>query len=184
MLSGEHTILRAVEPSDLEQLRHWRNDPTLRRNFREYREISSTDQQKWYDSIRIDNLATRMFAIADKQEKLVGACGLCYIDWVRRSADFSIYLGDFYLDERYAPCAARLLIRYAIADLGLHRLWAEVYEFDLAKKGFLSALGFREDGILRDAHYADGHWWASSIFSLLKNEVQLTALSVQQVARS
>lgn len=167
MLTGEHAILRAVEPGDLEQLRLWRNDPVLRRNFREYREISPADQQKWYDSIRIANAAVRMFSITDKQNNLLGACGLCYIDWLRRSADFSIYIGDCYLDDKHSPCAARSLIRYAFAELGLHRLWAEVYEFDTRKKGFLTSLGFREDGVLRDAHFADGQWWASSMYSML-----------------
>lgn len=178
MLTGEYATLRAVEPGDLEQLRLWRNNPVLRRNFREYREISPADQQKWYDSIRVDNPTTRMFSITDMQSKLLGACGLCYIDWMRRSADFSIYLGDSYLDEKYAPCAGRSLIRYAFAELGLHRLWAEVYEFDSVKKSFLDSLGFREDGVLRDAHFTDGKWWAASMYSLLDDGSHRTVAAV------
>lgn len=170
MLTGEYATLRAVEPGDLEQLRLWRNDPGLRRHFREYREISPADQQKWYDSICIDNPAVRMFSITNKQNNLLGACGLCYIDWMRRSADFSIYLGSCYLDNKYAPCAGRSLIRYAFAELGLHRLWAEVYEFDSVKKVFLASLSFHEDGVLRDAHFADGQWWASSMYSMLESD--------------
>jgi len=167
MLVGTYAILRGVELADLEQLRHWRNDPALRRNFREYREISSTDQLRWYDSIRIDNPSTRMFAITDLAGTLVGACGLCYIDWMRRSADFSIYLGGCYLDDAVAPCAARTLSEYAFRELGLHRLWAEVYEFDQVKSAFLTAIGFRLDGTLRDAHFCDGRWWNSLMFSKL-----------------
>ena len=36
--------------------------------------------------------------------RLLGACGLCYIDFINRSADFSIYIGadDLYIDELYA----------------------------------------------------------------------------------
>jgi RimJ/RimL family protein N-acetyltransferase len=169
MLFGTHAILRAIEPGDLEQLRLWRNDPQLRRNFREYREISPADQQRWYDSIRVDNLTTRMFAITDSGGTLLGACGLCYIDWMRRSADFSIYLGRGYLDDKYALCAARMLMRYAFEDLGLHRLWAEVYEFDELKAHFLTSIGFRFDGALRDAHYAEGKWWDSRMFSSIND---------------
>jgi hypothetical protein len=108
-----------------------------------------------------------MFAITDLAGTLVGACGLCYIDWMRRSADFSIYLGGCYLDDAVAPCAARTLSEYAFRDLGLHRLWAEVYEFDQVKSAFLNAIGFRLDGTLRDAHFCDGRWWNSLMFSKL-----------------
>lgn len=173
MLRGKHAILRAIEPGDLEPLRLWRNDPQLRRNFREYREISPADQQRWYDSIRIDNPATRMFAITNLDGALLGACGLCYIDWLRRSADFSIYLGDQYLDDTIAPSAAHTLISYAFDDLGLHRLWAEVYEFDTQKSEFLAGMGFGLDGTLRDSHFCERRWWNSLIFSKI-NSTDLT----------
>ena len=49
MLTGEITGLRAIEESDLEQLLAWRNDPRMRRFFREYRELNMTQQKSWFD---------------------------------------------------------------------------------------------------------------------------------------
>ena len=46
MLSGKKILLSTVEEKNLEQLRQWRNEPSLRRYFREYREISRTMQAK------------------------------------------------------------------------------------------------------------------------------------------
>ena len=78
----------------------------------------------------------------------MGACGLCYINWVDRSADLSIYLGadDLYIDDRFAPDAARTLIRYGFDELGLHRIWAEIYSIDTRKQAFFEKLGFKLDG--------------------------------------
>ena len=45
MLLGEYTGLRAIEEDDLEQLLVWRNDPAMRRYFREYRELSMANQR-------------------------------------------------------------------------------------------------------------------------------------------
>ena len=37
-------------------------------------------------------LADQIMDLVDN--KVLGACGLCYIDWINRNADFSIYIGD------------------------------------------------------------------------------------------
>ena len=70
----------------------------------------------------------------------MGACGLCYIDWINRSADFSIYIGykDLYIDDIYAIEAGVLLKDYGLNILNLHRLWAEIYSIDNKKKIFFA----------------------------------------------
>jgi RimJ/RimL family protein N-acetyltransferase len=173
MLTGRHTRLRAIEESDLPALLEWRNQPQLRRYFREYRELNATQQRAWFDSRVNNDPNTRMFAIEDASDgRLLGACGLCYVDWVNRNADFSIYLGadGLYIDERLAPDAARVMIRYAFDELGLHRLWAEIYSFDLPKTGFFQTLGFQLDGRHRHTHWAEGDWHDSLFFSLLSTD--------------
>ena len=173
MLTGTHVTLRAIEPDDLEPLRAWRNRPDYRRYFREYREISSVEQQNWYSTDVIGNPRTRMFAITETVSgRLLGACGLCYIDAMRRSADFSIYIGadDLYIDDQYAVDAGRLLLDYGFRELNLHRVWAEIYEIDTQKQVLLPALGFVRDGRLRDAHFTEGTWCASLMYSILSSD--------------
>ena len=46
MIKGKKVYLSAIEESDLEQLRQWRNLPEYRKHFREYREISTTMQSR------------------------------------------------------------------------------------------------------------------------------------------
>lgn len=173
MLEGQRVALRAVEPADLDTLRGWRNQPHFRRNFREYREISSVEQRQWYDTQVVGNAAVRMFSIVDRKTGvLLGACGLCYIDWLRRSADFSIYIGadDRYIDAEYADDAAQVLIAYGFEELGLHRLWAEVYAFDAKKQAMFRRLGFKVDGRFRDSHWAEGGWHDSLFYALLQSD--------------
>ena len=43
-VKGNKVFLSAVEEESTEQLRSWRNDPELRKYFREYKEISKTMQ--------------------------------------------------------------------------------------------------------------------------------------------
>ena len=193
MIRGRYTALRAIEESDLAQLLAWRNRPQLRRYFREFRELNSTQQRAWFDNKVNGDAGTRMFAIVDETEgrllgesspgrllgenskrRLLGACGLCYIDAVNRTADFSLYIGadDLYIDDRLAPDAAVTLIRYAFDELGLNRLWSEIYAFDVPKAAFFNRLGFALDGRHRQTHWAEGTWHDSLYYSLLASDPQ------------
>ena len=173
MLTGEITGLRAIEESDLEQLLAWRNDPRMRRFFREYRELNMTQQKSWFDAKVNSDPATRMFAIVDLETKeLMGAAGLCYIDSINRNADFSIYLGidDLYIDEDYAPDAGRVLLRYGFEELNLHKVWSEIYSIDKPKQQLFYELGFTREGVHRETHWTEGQWVDSLFYGLLAKD--------------
>jgi len=174
MIKGQHTTLRAIEREDLPHLLSWRNDPDLRRYFREYRELNFQQQLNWFENKVNSDICTRMFAIIDSQQELLGAAGLCYVDWINRTADFSIYIGKnrLYIDEILAPDAAKVIIKYAFEELGINRLWSEIYSFDHAKVKFFNTLGFQLDGTHRQTHWAENKWHDSFFFSLLATDTQ------------
>jgi RimJ/RimL family protein N-acetyltransferase len=173
MLIGKNIILTAVEKSDLTQLKDWRNNPYFRKNFREYREINDEMQNNWFEKFVINDKNTIMFSIRDiTNNELLGCCGLCYINWVHQYADLSFYIGkdNLYVDDNYAQDAVKMLVKYGFHELGLNKIWTEIYEFDEKKIKFLLKHGFVKDGQLRENYFYDGKWWDSIIFSLLKNE--------------
>ena len=144
MITGKKVGLRAVEKEDLPLFRDWRNIPEFRKNFREVRELSLTDQEKWYDSLQATKHINFMFTVVRlKDMKPIGAAGLLYINWINRSADFSFYIGEsnFYIDaEGFAEEAAHLLIDYGFGNLNLNKIWMELYEFDIKKIDFFIKL--------------------------------------------
>jgi RimJ/RimL family protein N-acetyltransferase len=173
VIKGNSIFLTAVEHSDLEQLKEWRNNPDFRKNFREYREINNENQKIWYDKTVINDRNTMMFSIRDiLNNELLGCCGLCYINWVHRYADLSFYIGkaNSYVDEQYAPDAVKVLMEYGFNEIGLNKIWTEIYEFDNRKINFLQKFGFKKDGQLRENYFYNGKWWDSMIFSLLSRE--------------
>ena len=168
MLTGEHVVLRAIEPDDLETLRTWRNDPALRRNFRQREAISADQQRSWYERMSADP-NQHLYAI-EAGGMLVGAGGLLYVDTVSRHADFSLYIGGSYVDDMYAPDAARVLLDHGFGELGLHRVWVEVYAFDTKKQALVEQLGFALEGRHRDHRHEDGRWYDSLFYGLLSGE--------------
>jgi len=173
MLKGQLVGLRAIERDDLSKLMEWRNKPEYRRYFREYHELSAVHQTNWFDKVVMGDRQTIMFAIIElKSGRLLGACGLCYIDFVNRNADFSIYIGadDVYIDDKFAPDAARIMKKYGFEELNLHRLWSEIYDFDDPKKKLFEKLGFSLDGRFRESHWAEGKWSDSLFYSVLSSD--------------
>jgi len=167
-------VLRVVEESDLQQLREWRNNSALRQYFREYRGLTFLDQAHWFESLLGDDTKI-MFAIDSKG--LVGCCGLTNIDWVNRSAEISIYLGEVelgkdpvYIDNKIAPAALKELMTYAFDECGLSRLWAEVFSFDNLKADLFTSAGFEKEATLRGAHFTKGKAFDSNIYGYLVDE--------------
>ena len=174
MLKGSIVGLRAVEKEDLKILRDWRNIQHFRRNFREYRELSMANQEAWYNKVAASP-NDFMFLIEKLDDKThIGVCGLLYINWIIRSADFSLYIGhqEAYIDEKgYAEEASNLLISHGFKSLQLHKIWMELYSFDDRKINFFTKkFNFHKDGMLRDNCFEDGAYHDSFIFSLLEKE--------------
>lgn len=174
MIKGEKVYLASIEKEDLEKLMKWRNLPHYRKNFREYREINFEMQENWYNTKVLNDQSTIMFSIRSAEDDtLIGCCGLCYINWINRNADLSLYIGwnESYIDDQgFAKESCKLLFNYGFNELGLNKIWTEIYEFDKKKYELYHELGFNNDGILRQQCYCDGKWWNSYIMSLLKSE--------------
>ncbi len=173
MLIGEHSCLRAIERTDLEILRDWRNLPDFRVNFREHRELNLDNQNIWFEKL-LNSPNDYMFLILDKvSHEPIGACGLLYTNWIIRSADFSFYIGkdNLYIDDKYSEDATNLLIDFGFNFLNLNKIWMELYEFDFKKLQFFQEkFYFQIDGRLRNNAFANGKYWDSYILSLLVSD--------------
>jgi RimJ/RimL family protein N-acetyltransferase len=175
MIKGKLVGLRSIEQVDLVHLKEWRNNPDFRINFREHRELNDVNQCNWFDAIN-KNQNDYMFAIVRLEDsKLIGACGLLYINWINRSADFSYYLGldNLYIDNLgYSAESISLLIDYGFNYLNLNKIWMELYEFDSKKiEIFQNQFHFKIDGKLRQNCYHNGKYYDSYIISLLKQDI-------------
>ena len=174
MLDGLKVYLTAVEKEDLNQLKIWRNNPSFRKYFREYRELNSAQQNIWFKNKVVEDDSTQMFAIRRLDDNiLLGCCGLVYINWIHRHADLSLYIGfdNQYIDnEGYAQESCSILLNYGFEELGLNKIWTEIYEFDNKKLELYNKFGFKLDGVLRENYFYKNNWYDSKVLSLLKKE--------------
>lgn len=174
--------VRPIEQDDLPQLRDWRNAPEIRGRSREYRLLNMVNQLDWFEKMSRDpNQFMVMVEIGPiNPEKpsdetswiAVGVMGLCYIDWVARHGELSIYIGPADLRGKGLGVAmVQELCRIGFEELNLHRIWLECYlEANPMGIRLFEKCGFKEEGRLREHNYAHKIYGTSMIMGLLRSE--------------
>jgi RimJ/RimL family protein N-acetyltransferase len=185
MLQGKKVRLREVRREDLPLLREWRNRRDIQKVCRQHRPISELSQEGWFERISDGDCPHLMFvveAIAGEGVPVakdlshvvpvpIGVVGLCYWDKHYRSAEISFYIGAERFKRRgLCSDALRTLIAYGFEDLHLHKIWAEVFEFNEMSSDLLYKLGMKKDGFHRDTIFRFGEWHGSHILSILEDE--------------
>lgn len=68
--------------------------------------------------------------------------------------------------------ASRLLLAYGMDVLGLQRVEAKAYSYNVLSANALRRNGFRQEGVLRSAHRYQGERWDILVFSILEDEMK------------
>jgi len=58
-------------------------------------------------------------------------------------------------------------IDYAFNEMNMHRLTAEVYEYNESSIALLKSLGFSEEGRLKEAKFHNGEFWDIIVYGIL-----------------
>ncbi|MBU2177402.1 MAG: GNAT family N-acetyltransferase [Gammaproteobacteria bacterium] len=162
--------LRSLEFEDLPQLRDWRNDDRLRHAFREHRLLNLLHQREWWERVSHDD-RHEMFGIM-RGPDLVGVCGLCYIQWVNRTAEISIYVDPEFWEQGIAARVLQLLADRGFGEFGLERLWAEIHGFNERSIRLFEAAGYVHEGTSRSHIFKNGRRWDCQLYGLLREEAQ------------
>lgn len=172
MIKGEKVTLDTIKRSNIEWLRQQRNDPELRQYFREWKDISEDQQEKWYASRGNNTNQSHVYfeILSNETGEIVGCTGLHYINWRLRSAEFSIFLARSARGAGYGYETLSLLFNYGFSEMNLHKIWAEVYDNNKAISLYTNGLGMKVDGKSRHSQFINGKYMDSTLLSILDNE--------------
>ena len=70
--------------------------------------------------------------------------------------------------------AQRLIVRYLFAHTPANRIQATTEITNVAEQRALEKAGFTREGVLRGAGFRDGRWHDGVLYSVLRDEVDLT----------
>jgi diamine N-acetyltransferase len=154
-LSNERVSLRAPEPSDVDFLYCWENNPSLWCVGSTKTPLSRYVLEKYLETAHQDLYEARqlrlIITLTDKPEVAVGAIDLFDFDPYDSKAGIGVLIAEE-ADRRhhYASDALTLLINYSFQLLGLHQLYCHVSANNTESLALFRKHGFQEVGILKD----------------------------------
>ncbi len=101
---------------------------------------------------------------------LGGTIGLHYVDWFDRSAEIGYWITSTLEGRGYVTRATRRLIMVAFGPAGLHRLVIRCAIDNARSRRVAERLGFRLEGMLREAQWVGGRFVDQHLLALLRTD--------------
>ena len=175
MLKGNKVKLGPVKREFIDYYLKWMNDPELTQYLMMYRPLTREMEEDWFNSLK-NREDFFIFAILlfnqDEIEKLLGNCSID-VDWKNRVGTCGIIIGEkTYQGKGYGTEAMELLVNYGFNTLNLNRIQLETFSFNIRALKSYQKVGFKEEGIRRQAIYVNGEYHDAIMLGILKNEYQ------------
>jgi diamine N-acetyltransferase len=174
MIEGNRVRLRAVERADLSKFQEWLNDPDVTEGLTHFLPLSIEDEEKWFAALADEMPEQRPLAIEVRSGEgwqLAGNTRLFRLEWLHRSAEFGIVIGDKTLwDRGFGTETLELVLQHGFDTLNLNRIYLHVYANNGRARRSYEKAGFVVEGTLRQAMYRRGHYVDLLIMSILQSE--------------
>ena len=174
IIYGERIRLRAVEAEDVKRFYEWVNDPEVTLGLSMYLPLSLREEESWYENISKRPPDERPLAIevkAGEGWKHIGNCSMFDIDWVARSGELGIMIGDKSAwNQGYGTETMTLLLRHGFGTLNLNRIYLRVHARNLRAVRTYEKAGFVHEGTLREAIFKRDKYDDAHIMSVLRRE--------------
>lgn len=159
-------FLRPMTEDDTDRIIRWRNSEAVRTNFI-YRELFTRQSQKqWMETmVKTGRVAQMIICVRaglnekEREEKPVGSVYIRDIDHIHHKGEFGIFIGEEEARGRgIGTVTAKLMIRYAFEELGLHKLFLRVFADNTRALNSYERAGFEREAYLKDDVCIDGNY--------------------------
>jgi RimJ/RimL family protein N-acetyltransferase len=179
LFEGELVRLAPPDPErDAEIESKWTHDVDYQRllDLGPIRPLSPGQIKKKYEEAEKDGNAHRRFHFALRaktDDRLIGFIKIDEIEWMHGTGWLRLGIGlPGDRGRGYGAEALKLMLRYAFAELNLHRLTADVAQDNERALRFFQRAGFSVEVRLRQAIRRDGHYCDAIKLGILREEWQ------------
>ncbi|NIK80046.1 RimJ/RimL family protein N-acetyltransferase [Paenibacillus castaneae] len=171
-IEGRDIFLRFAQESDLDDYFTFLQDPESNRLTGSQREFTRDEIAAWIRKISVINSDRVDFVILlKKTNELLGEVVLNEIDSINRSASIRIAIqGNQHRGKGYGTEAMIQMLRVSFNVLKLHRVYLEVYTFNPRAIHVYEKIGFKREGLQRDALYMNGEFHDMITMAILEDE--------------
>ena len=159
-MRGKKILLRPIRKSDLSILNVWKNDEELYKYLGGgFQPLSQEQQEKWMDSM-IDMTGNhRRFMVLDMEETPIGMVGLYQINWIHRTCEIGVYIGEVQARGKgYASEACQIVEAFATEYLNLRKIKLKVVSENVVAQRMWEKLGYQVVGEYKQERFIKGHY--------------------------
>lgn len=157
ILDAGNIKLRAFQASDATTLVRLCNNKKIWENVRDHFPHPYTlKDARAFIKIATSKNPQETFAI-DYEENLVGGIGIHpQADVYSLTAEIGYWVGEPYWRKGIASEAVKLITGYGFEKLGLHKIYAGCFEFNVASQKVLLKAGMHKEAVLRKSVFKNG----------------------------
>lgn len=168
---NSHYFVRPLSASDIQgAYPSWFNDQEVCRYNSHGKLFQSTPALESY----IANISTRgdlVWAICHKEDGHIGNISLQAINWINRSAEFAIIMGEqAHWGKGAAKLASQRIIEHGFSKLNLNRIFCGTAETNKPMQKLAKKLGMIEEGRRRQHLFLEDNYVDLIEFGLLKQD--------------
>ena len=105
-----------------------------------------------------------------KNRQIVGIIGYHHLEWANRSTCIGYWLDARHQGQGIMTKACRSLVAYAFEEWKLNRVEIRCAEANTKSRGIPERLGFKPEGLLREAEWLYDHYVDHIVYGMLANE--------------
>jgi len=171
-IEGDDIYLRLARESDLDDYLKMLQDHEINRLTGSQKEFTREEIAAWINKISVLRSDRIDFMIVLKgTNELLGEVVLNEIDSINASANIRIGIqGTQYRGKGYGTDAMIHMLRFGFNTLKLHRIHLGVYTFNPRAIHVYEKIGFKREGLQRDALYMDGKFHDMISMAILEDE--------------
>ncbi len=162
--------IRPITKNDLVQTIKWLKDPEVNKFLAsDFNDLDLEKEVNWLKEMN-GSLIDFVFAIDDRKlKKYIGNCGIHKVDWVNKTCEFGIVIGDKdYWEKKFGSDTISAIIRFAFHSLNLIKIKLFVYEYNTRAINAYKKHGFAIKEILIKDHLYENFYWNTLVMEIKK----------------
>ncbi|MGK0324880.1 MAG: diamine N-acetyltransferase [Polaribacter sp.] len=171
ILKGEHIILRALEPEDLDFLYQIENNESFWEISHTQTPFSKYILRQYLENAHLDIYESKQlrFLIEEKStKKQVGMIDLFDFNPQHKRAGIGILIHPYFERKGFASETLSILINYSFSHLQLHQLYANITSSNSKSLALFKKHKFEEVGVKKDWILSEGKFKDEVLFQLRK----------------
>tara|TARA_B110000503_G_C7083269_1_gene386102 strand:- start:466 stop:990 length:525 start_codon:yes stop_codon:yes gene_type:complete len=170
-LLGEHIILRALEPEDLNFLYQIENNESFWEVSHTQTPFSKYILKQYLENAHLDIYESKQLRLLIEEKstkKQVGMIDLFDFNPQHKRAGIGILIHPDFENKGFASESLSLLINYSFSHLQLHQLYANITSDNSKSLALFKKYNFNEVGVKKDWILSEGKFKDEVLFQLIK----------------